>query len=133
MAGIMALEQLLKTLSPQLQAGDYVFCTLAGRYGDFAGLSPLASFQEAEGLTLVLAAEQAERAGLAYQGLFRLITLSVHSSLEAVGLTAAVATCLTEQGISANVIAAYYHDYILVPKVRAQDALAALKALAAGA
>ncbi len=57
------------------------------------------------------------------------ITLNVHSALEAVGLTAAVATALTREGISANVVAAYYHDHIFVPEVDAERALEALRAL----
>ena len=61
--------------------------------------------------------------------MFRCITLDVHSSLEAVGLTAACAQALAAGGISANVVAGYSHDHILVPAPRAQDALAALDAL----
>ena len=78
-------------------------------------------------LTLVLEKKEALRAGLSFEGSFKQITLSVHSSLEAVGLTAAVASKLTQKGISANVIAAYYHDHIFVQASKAQKALLALK------
>jgi hypothetical protein len=61
-----------------------------------------------------------------------MISLDVHSSLEAVGLTAAFATALGNEGISANVIAAYYHDHIFVPTADAERAVAALKALSGG-
>ena len=91
----------------------------------------MASFVEREGLTLVLPSEAAERASLAFEGVFRQITLSVHSSLEAVGLTAAVAAKLTAKGISANVIAAYYHDHIFVPADKAQAAFRALQEFSA--
>lgn len=85
---------------------------------------------EAEGLTLVIPKQRADQHGIAYEGTFRCITLSVHSSLEAVGLTAVIATKLTEHNISANVIAAYYHDHVFVQNGRAEDALSVLKALA---
>jgi len=59
----------------------------------------------------------------------RQITLTVHSSLEAVGLTAAFATELTRHGISANVVAGYYHDHIFVGAGDAERAVAALQGL----
>ena len=107
--------------------GDFVFCTIEdANYGDFAELFPLASFREDEGLSLLLRKDNADKAGLGYESIFKCITLNVHSSLEAVGLTAAVTGRLAEKDISANVIAAYYHDYILVPSGKAEDALLAL-------
>ncbi|MEZ4608604.1 MAG: ACT domain-containing protein [Deinococcales bacterium] len=121
------LQQLLKAMSPELLAGDYVFCSLPlANYGDYATTKPIASFQEAEGLSLVMLEEMAKDHQLDYQGLYRCISLRVHSSLEAVGLTAKIATKLREKGISANVIAAYFHDHIFVPSARAKEALSAL-------
>lgn len=113
-------------MSPELMAGDYVFCTVNGALSNYLSLEPIATFCEPEGLTLVLEAEKAQQAGLESSALFSLITLTVHSSLEAVGLTAAFATKLAEHGISANVIAGYYHDHIFVQKEKAQQALQAL-------
>ncbi|MGV8896725.1 MAG: ACT domain-containing protein [Rhodoglobus sp.] len=131
MTGVTDLTTLLASMEPHLLDGEYVFCTIAGaRYGDFAELEPLATYRESEGLTLVLTRDAADGAGLPYEGAFRGITLSVHSSLEAVGLTAAVSTKLTERGISANVIAAYYHDHIFVQADKAQPALDALREFA---
>lgn len=126
MSGIKNLGLLLQSMSPELVAGDYVFCTVSGALSDYLHLEPLATFREPEGLTLVLAAEKAQQAGLESSALFNLITLTVHSSLEAVGLTAAFAAKLAEHGISANVIAGYYHDHIFVQKEKAQQALQAL-------
>ncbi|EGR3961247.1 ACT domain-containing protein [Vibrio cholerae] len=126
MSGIKNLELLLQSMSPELMAGDYVFCTVNGALSDYLSLEPIATFREPEGLTLVLEAEKAQQAGLESSVLFSLITLTVHSSLEAVGLTAAFATKLAEHGISANVIAGYYHDHIFVQKEKAQQALQAL-------
>lgn len=127
MAGEKNLNTLLASLSPRLVEGEFVFCTIPGaRYGEFAGLFPLASFQEEQGLTIVVSKARADQAGLGYESVFRCITLSVHSSLEAVGLTAAVSGKLTEKGISANVIAGYFHDHIFVAADQADAALAAL-------
>ena len=78
---------------------------------------------------MVLEESTAVRAGLSFSGTFRQITLTVHSSLEAVGLTAAVASKLADRGISANVIAAYYHDHIFVQSDMAVSALKALSEL----
>lgn len=130
MAGETDLSKMLATLAPKLHDEEYVFCTFAnGRYGDHANLNPIASFMEAEGLTLVIPKHRAGAHAVPYEGVFRCITLSVHSSLDAVGLTAVIATKLAEQNISANVIAATYHDHVFVQTPYAQTALAALKSL----
>ena len=127
MTGEKDLEKLLASLAPRLMDDDFVFCTIKdATYGDYAELSPLASFSEDEGLALVLKKENADKAGLKYEAIFKCITLNVHSSLEAVGLTAAVSRRLAERGVSANIMAAYYHDHILVPAEKAADALSAL-------
>ena len=129
MTGESNLNTLLQNMSPVLRDKEYVFCTVEGDYQHYAELSPLASFQEDEGLTLVLSKEAALSANLPSSSIFRLITLEVHSSLEAVGLTAAISKALAAEGISANVMAAYYHDHIFVPGDRAQDAMDALNQL----
>jgi hypothetical protein len=128
MSGIVELETLLKSLSPDLSNTEYVYCSLPA-HADFERLEPLATFNEAEGVSLVITRDAAERAAIVFEKTFRLITLKVHSSLEAVGLTAAVAGKLAEKGISANVIAAFYHDHILVPADRALEAIDALAEL----
>jgi len=129
MSGVTDLTELLRSMRPELQAPEYVFCTVTSQTEEVLALNPLATFRESEGLTLVQLKSDAERAGLAFNGSFRQITLTVHSSLEAVGLTAAVATKLASEGISANVIAAFYHDHIFVPSKQAELALSALKEL----
>jgi hypothetical protein len=127
MSGESNLESLLRGMSPVLNEDDYVFCTVRNsKYGDYAQTRPLASFAEKEGLTLVILKDQAEQHGLPYEGVFRCISLGVHSSLEAVGLTAAVTGKLTTHGIAANVIAAYYHDHIFVPAELAKSAIGLL-------
>ena len=130
MAGETDLAKMLASLQPHLHDEEYIFCTMGnGRYGDHTELEPIASFMEAEGLTLVIPKPRADQHGIAYDSVFRCITLSVHSSLDAVGLTAVVANKLAEHHISANVIAAYYHDHVFVQTHHAEAALAALKEL----
>lgn len=130
MPGLADLHTLLAYLDPALRDGEYVFVTIEGaRYGAFEDLAPLASFVEDEGLTLVLERGRAEAAGLAFGGVMRCITLTVASSLEAVGLTSAVSGALAEAGISANVIAAYHHDHVFVPAADAEPALGVLRGL----
>lgn len=126
MTGITDLKQLLNSMEPRLVEGDFVFCSVAGSLSDYYQLNPVATFVESEGLTLVLLKEVAESAQLGFDSVFRQITLTVHSSLDAVGLTAAISNKLAEKGISANVIAAYYHDHIFVQAEKAEDALLAL-------
>ncbi|MDO6707533.1 ACT domain-containing protein [Photobacterium sp. 1_MG-2023] len=133
MSGLTNLQQMIRTLSPEMQQEDYVFCAVSGDLNDYVHLAPLATFIEKEGLTLVVSRQVAEHAGLSFEGIFRCITLTVHSSLEAVGLTAAFSAALAEQGISANVIAAYYHDHIFVPAGKAAQAMSVLQQLAQSA
>jgi hypothetical protein len=130
MPGLTDLDELLAHLDPSLDEREYVFVTIErARYGAFQDLEPLAAFAEEEGLTLVLERGRAESAGLGFDGVLRRITLTVHSSLEAVGLSAAVASALAEVGISANVIAAYHHDHVFVPATDAERALGVLRSL----
>lgn len=135
MAGETDLVNLLKHMRPELQPGLYVFATLgpAEQAMDLSALAPLCTFREAEGLTLILEQAVAAKAGLRHSGPMRQITLMIHSALEAVGLTAAFAAALTREGISANVVAGYYHDHIFVPELDAARAVKALEALSRGA
>lgn len=114
-------------MSPEIDSGQYVFCSVEGNLESFLHLRPIGSFVEEEGLTLILPLDQADRAQIEYESIFKKITLTVHSSLDAVGLTAAVSEKLTSYGISANIVAGYYHDHIFVPKDMAADALRALE------
>ncbi len=127
MNGERNLDKLLKSMSPALIDGEYVFCTFPeAQYGDHTDLAPIAAINEAEGLTLVIPKSKADENALAYESVFKGITLNVHSSLDAVGLTAAFSKKLTDHGISANVMAGYYHDHIFVQSESAPQAMAAL-------
>ncbi len=117
-------------LAPSLAPERYVFCSLPkAQYGDYAQTRPLACITEVEGLTLVLEQAQADQEGLAYSGTFRCISLGLHSSLEAVGLTAMISSELAQHGISINLIAGYHHDHLLVPSAQADHALQRLQIL----
>ena len=131
MAGETNLDVLLKSLRPVLKEGEYVFCTLPHPASpDLGALAPVGLFHEDEGLTLILRRERADAAGLSYAGAFRWVTLSVHSSLEAVGFIAALSTRLAAHGIGVNPVAAYFHDHLFVPAARATEALALLESFA---
>ena len=123
------LRKLLKTMAPKLNEGDFVFCPLTN-LSQVDGVNFISLFKEAEGYTAILEKSLADRLGLRYSFVASWITLTVHSSLEAVGLTAAFSKALADEGISCNVIAAYYHDHIFVDKKDAKKSLEALKKLA---
>ena len=107
------LNILLRSMQPELNSGEYVFCTSPdANFPDDAGI--ICRFREKEGLTLVMERSTADRWQLPYSFVASWITLTVHSSLEAVGLTAAFSRALTEENISCNVVAGYYHDHIFV-------------------
>ncbi len=113
----------LKNLNPVLLEDEYVFCTfLSCIYGDHNKLNPIASFNEKEGLTLVVKKEIAKFNNLEFKGTFKCISLTLISSLTSVGLTALISKALADNEISANIYAGYYHDHIFVPLEKANDA-----------
>ncbi|WP_137991310.1 ACT domain-containing protein [Streptomyces vilmorinianum] len=122
------LTRLVAGMRPELHPGRYVFATVDGPAP--AGLAPVATVAESEGLTLVVRQEEADAASLAYDYVAGWITLRVHSALDAVGLTAAVARELAEAGLSCNVVAGFHHDHLFVEHARADEALAVLNGLA---
>ena len=115
---------MLEKLEPRLLEEEFVFLTFPGAsYGAHSELHPIASFQEGEGLTLIVPCSQAEKHGHAFEEIFRCISLGLNSSLVSVGLTAAFSGLLARNGISANVFAGFFHDHILVPALDADQAL----------
>ncbi|GHF00909.1 ACT domain-containing protein [Thalassotalea profundi] len=131
MSGEKDLATLIASMTPVLDKTDYVFGTLKSYdFTQLTELQPISTFKEKEGLTVIINKIQADEMKIAYSGVFNCITLNVHSSFDAVGLTAAVATKLTQANISANVIAAYYHDHVFIAVKDADKALAELNDLA---
>jgi hypothetical protein len=130
--GETQLSILLSGLQPQLHPSTFVFVTLPKATMP-VGLNPVCQFQEAEGLTLILPKTQAVQAQLPYQYPCRMITLTVHSSLAAVGLLATVTQALAAAEVSTNVVSAYFHDHLFVACDRLEAALQCLENLATSA
>jgi uncharacterized protein len=116
-------------MKPEMRDGIFVFCTLGEAKEIPAAIRPLLIFREQEGTTLVIRLEDAEKLGLRYQFASRLITLTVHSSLDAVGFLAAITARLAEAGISVNAVSAFHHDHLFVPCHRADEALSLLQGM----
>ena len=130
MTGELDLTTLLHGMQAVLAPDTYVFVTLPDRAVP-PGLTPRLIFDEAEGTTLILPLAQAQAAGLDAEFPCRMITLNVHSALEAVGFIARIATELAAHGMGVNPVAGFYHDHLFVPQDRADDAMKLLAALAA--
>jgi hypothetical protein len=129
MSGERNIDALLRTLSPRLVDGLFVFATV-GHEALPEGLVPRMIFREAEGTTLILLKSEAEACGLACEFPCRMITLEVHSSLEAVGFMARIATELAGHGMGVNPVSGFFHDHLFVPDGREQDALQVLERMA---
>lgn len=128
MSGEKSLQILLSSMQPEHISGDYVFCAVE-KFENLNLDEVEMFFKEKEAITLILKKEIAEKWHLEFSLIMSWITLSVHSSLEAVGLTAAFSKALSDNGISCNVVAAFYHDHIFVAKKDTEKALQVLKAL----
>lgn len=129
MTGESDLQELLTGMRARLNPGRYVFTTVGD--GEVpAGVAPVVTVAEQEGLTLVVPQHEADASGLAYEYVAGWITLRVHSALEAVGLTAAIARELADVGLSCNVVAGFHHDHLFVPHEHAADAVRVLEDLA---
>ena len=127
MSGEKDLQLLLKSMKPEHNEGDYVFCKV-DQLGSLNLDEVEMFFKEKEAITLILKKEIAAKLNLEYSITMSWISLSVHSSLEAVGLTSAFSKALSDAGISCNVVAAFYHDHIFVGKNDTEKAMQILKA-----
>ena len=125
MTGETDLTLLLRHMRPVLHAEPHGFAL-----ADPARVAaPFAVIAEVEGTTVIAPLAALQAAGVAGAEPMARISLTVHSALTAVGLTAAFASALAARGISANVVAGFHHDHIFVPWDRRHDAMAALQAL----
>ncbi len=128
MSGEKDLERLLAEMKPVLNSGEYVFASVSN-LDKVLRKDTLFEFKEKEGITIVLEKNKADALKLSYQFTSSWITLEIHSSLEAVGLTAAFSTALTKSKISCNVVAGFYHDHIFVDTKDAEKAITVLTEL----
>ena len=121
------LQILLTSMEPELQPGEYVFATVPRN--DFKDVQDAAWgwFCEPEGITLILEKNAALASGVDFAFPSRMITLTVHSSLEAVGFLAVITEKLASAGISVNAISAYYHDHLFISVEKAAQAMAILR------
>lgn len=130
MTGETDLKTLLASMTPELLAGTYVFVTLPPGIPQPEGVEPVMIFREREGVTLIVTEDAASAAGLTASFRCRMITLNIHSSLEAVGFLAAITIRLAAAGMGVNPVSAFYHDHLFVPADRAEEAMELLRQLA---
>jgi len=127
LAPVRDAKAMIASMSPTLGNGVFVFCRTADRaIADACFEQAIGFFAEAEGSSFILPIAAAERLGVDHSIPMRLITLTVHSALDGVGLTSAVAGTLANLQIPCNIVAAFHHDHVFVPYEQADQALAAL-------
>ena len=133
MSGETDLNKLTATMHPELRDGTYVFVTMPLDGADPDGLGAVMSFREDEGVAMIVPERAASAAGLV--GIFpcRMITLTVHSALDAVGFLAAVTMRLSAAGISVNAVSAFFHDHLFVPAGQAEETVEILCRMAVDA
>jgi uncharacterized protein len=131
MTGQTNLQELLGTMQPLLHPDIYVFATVPSFFKLPLEIEPVMMFQESEGKTLIL--KQADATRLGIEAIFpcRMVTLQVHSSLEAVGFLAAITEKLASAGMGVNPVSAFFHDHLFLSIEHVDRAITLLKELAA--
>lgn len=137
--GITSLRTLLATLSPALHPATFVFTTFPSSADtDTSATSSFPAdlvvqmmFREPGGHATVITTLECARAhNLTYEFPCRMVTLAVHSSLDAVGFLAAVTARLAERGMGCNPVSGFFHDHLFVGLGREDEAVEALRSLA---
>jgi uncharacterized protein len=128
MSGETNLDQLIRTMRPELQPGEFVFATSPSLHPDVLGQAAM-TFREAEGVTAIVPETVAKKHGLTYTYRCQCITLNVHSSLEAVGFLAVITTALAKAGIGVNPVSAYFHDHLFIAEHHVKEAMQVLEGL----
>ena len=129
MTGETELKKLIAEMRPTLGESAYVFCSVKPEDASRLPFAPLGAFREQEGVTLIITERQARDSNLPFESTWACITLTVQSSLLAVGFLAAVLTRLAQAGISVNPVSAYYHDHLFVPRESRRKAMDVLEEL----
>ncbi|MGY5879987.1 MAG: ACT domain-containing protein [Candidatus Thorarchaeota archaeon] len=129
MTGYKELSFLLKNMEPTHVPDSYIFATVSEEILEILGSAPRLVFREDEAITVIVTKEIAEANSLSFESIWGLITLTVHSDLEAVGFLAKITSVLAEAGITANTVSAFYHDHLFVPEHRVADTLSLLRNL----
>ena len=124
MSGKTNLKEILSNVTPRLLDETFVFITSSEPLEDLINsLKPKATFLEDEGITLVINQKDADAHSLQYDGIFKCISLGVHSSLKSYGLISTITKELTKHRISSNIFSGYFHDHIFVQNNLAAEAL----------
>jgi hypothetical protein len=130
MTGETDLDELIRSMSASLIDGLYVFVTV--QPGQIPkGISHRMMFEEAEGITLIMLKSEADAHDLAYEFPCRMITLNIHSSLDAVGFMARISSELAKHDMGVNPVSGFFHDHLFVPDGREDDAMNVLQKLSA--
>lgn len=128
MTGETDLDTLIASMQPVLLPETYVFAHVPNWEEAYA-LNPRMVFGEAEAVTVILSQSDASAAGVIGEFPSRMITLNIHSALDAVGFLARITTRLAQLDMGVNPVSAFYHDHLFVPEDRAEDAMEALVAM----
>lgn len=122
------LDTLIASMQPEIHDAVFVFATVPADF-QWQSLSPVMVFNESEGVTLILNQAVSKAAGIDSEFPCRMITLNIHSSLDAVGFLARITTTLAALGMGVNPVSGFYHDHLFVPVERAAEAMDALVAM----
>ena len=121
------LAEMLASMGVHRRDGVFTFVAVTDPPPDLVACAD-AMVRESATTTLVMPVHVAVDWGLPVVVEMAWLTITVQSSLEAVGLTAAFSRLLAGAGIPCNVLAGHDHDHILVPLHRAAEAITVLTA-----
>lgn len=120
---------LIQNMQPELKEGEYVFASFSREEIISKRLNPICTFMEKEGISVIINRHEADLNKIQYGSIFKMITLNIHSSLNAIGFLAKITSELAKHDISVNPVSAYYHDHLFVPAAKAEEAIAVLNQL----
>ena len=122
-------EAMIAAMEPRLDTQRWRFVLVSPDNAPQLLGAAIGTFREDEGVTAIVPSEVADELGIDGPDFARIL-LMVHSDLEGVGLTAAVAGALADAGIACNMVAAFYHDHAFIPWSRREEGTQVLLDLA---